>query len=272
MMNFLKVCLFSLVVIGLFAGYSNWGIPQIEPAPPPVEEELDLGAMTMERFVALGERIYRGKGTCTLCHNPVGGRAPLLEKAAAVAAQRLAAPRYKGKASSVEGYLYESMKDPSAYVVPGFGKAGSGDTLSPMPTVQGGSIGLSEAETRAVVAYMQDAAGVEVTVAIPRDAAPEADKKEAEGEPRAPFKTAQAAMEEFACGACHRYGDQEGDQGPDLRRIGTARDPSHIRKSIIYPNAEITKGFKPDLMPKDYGTQLYAVELEMVVDYLAGLK
>ena len=32
------------------------------------------------------------------------------------------------------------------------------------------------------------------------------------------------------------------------------------------------KGFEKDQMPPDYGAQMYAVELEMMVDYLAGLK
>ena len=69
MANFLKVIAFSLVTIGLFAAYSNYGIPVITPAPPPVEEEIDLGEMTMDQYVALGGRIVAGKGTCTLCHN-----------------------------------------------------------------------------------------------------------------------------------------------------------------------------------------------------------
>ncbi len=272
MRNFLLVITFSLLTIGFFAGYSNWGIPQIEPAPPPKEEKLNLGAMTMDKFIVLGERLFNGKGTCALCHNPVGGRAPLLEKAATVAVKRLADPNYKGKAKDAAGYLSESMLDPSAYVVAGFGKAGTGDTVSPMPKVDAGSIGFGEAETNAVIAYLQNLAGVEVTVEIPEDAGADTAKEEEEAEPRKPFKTVEAVMEEFACGACHRYGDQEGDQAPDLRHIGATRDPAHIRKSIILPNTEIAKGFKPDLMPKDYGVQMYAVELEMIVDYLAGLK
>lgn len=272
MRNFLLVTAFSLLTIGFFAGYSNWGIPQIESAPPPVEEKLDLGAMTMEQFVALGARVFKGKGTCTLCHNAVGGRAPMLEKAAVVAARRIKQPGYKGEASDVESYLYESMVKPSAYVVAGFGKAGSGDTISPMPAVEGGSIGLGEAEIRAVIAYLQDSAGIEVTVKIPEGAGAEAATETTEGEPREAFKTPSAAIEEFACGACHKVAGEEGDQGPDLRRIGALRGRDHIRRSILNPNAEIAKGYKPGLMPPDYGKQMYAAELEMLVDYLAGLK
>ena len=66
MRQFLTVVLFTLATIGFFAAYSNYGIPQIEPAPPPTEEKLDLGSMNMDQFIALGGKIFNGKGTCTL--------------------------------------------------------------------------------------------------------------------------------------------------------------------------------------------------------------
>ncbi len=271
MKTFLSVVGFSLLVIGFFAGYSSYGIPQIEPAPPPVEEKLDLGAMTMAQFVALGERIYEGKGTCTLCHNPVGGRAPLIEEAVALVEERLADARYQGSAGDVESFLYESMAEPSAYVVAGFGKAGTGDTVSPMPNILTGRIGLSEVEVRAVIAYLQDLGGAEVTVEIPTEAAEE-EPAVAEGGPRPPFAAPEDALAEFDCGGCHKVAGEEGELGPDLTQIGALRDRDYLRRSILDPNAEIAEGFEPEMMPEDYGEQLYAVELEMLVDYLAGLK
>lgn len=268
---FFTVIAFSLLTIGFFAGFSNLGIPQIEPAPPPVEEKFDLGAMTMDQFIGLGERIFKGKGTCTLCHNAVGGRAPLLDKSATLAKARMADARYKGEAKTVEDYLLESLVEPSAFVVAGFGKAGTNDSESPMPNVLGGSIRLSEAEAKSVVAYLQQLSGAEITVKIPADTKKEEPAAE-EGEPRPPFKKVEEVMEEFACGACHKVGKEEGEQGPDLRKIGVVRDRDSLRRSILDPNAEISKGFKPDLMPKDYGAQLYASELELLVNYLAALK
>ncbi len=271
MKTFLSVVVFSLLVIGFFSAYSTYGIPQIQPAPPPVEEKLDLGAMTTAQFVALGGRIYEGKGTCTLCHNPVGGRAPLLEEAVALAEERLADVRYQGSATDIAGYLYESMAEPSAYVVAGFGKAGTDDTVSPMPNILTGRIGLSEVEVRAVIAYLQDLGGVEVTIEIPTEAVAEA-QAGTEGAPRPPFAAPEDALAEFACGGCHKVAGEEGELGPDLTRIGALRDRDHLRRAILDPNAEIAEGFEPELMPADYGEQLYAVELEMLVDYLAGLK
>ncbi len=273
MRQFFSVVAFTLLTIGFFAGFSNFGIPQIEPAPPPKEEKIALGAMTMEDFIALGERIFKGKGTCTLCHNPVGGRAPLLDQIGKVAAKRLADPRYKGEARDVEGYLHESLVKPSAYVVKGFGKKGTGDTVSPMPDVSGGSIGLSEAEIAAVIAYLQSASGVEVTVEIPAGAEPAAKaEKETAGEGRPLYASAEEAMRELGCGACHKVAGEQGEVGPDLTHIGAKRDRAYLRRAILDPNADIAEGFEPDQMPPDYGEQLYAKELEMIVDYLAGLK
>lgn len=271
MKTFVAVVGFSLLVIGFFAGYSSFGIPQIKPAPPPPQEEkLDLGAMGMEDFISLGERIYEGKGTCTLCHNPVGGRAPPLEESASVAEERLADPQYEGEATDVTGYLYESLADPSAYVVPGFGKAGTGDTVSPMPNILTGRIGLSEAESLAVVAYLQDLSGFEVTVEIPSE--PVQDTEAVEAEERPLFTTPEDIIVEFACGGCHKIAGEEGELGPDLTTIGALRDREHLRRSILDPNAEITEGFEPEMMPEDYGEQIYASELEMLVDYLAAQK
>jgi mono/diheme cytochrome c family protein len=270
MKTFVTVVGFSLLVIAFFAGYSSFGIPQIRPAPPPQEEELDLGAMGMEEFVALGERIYEGKGTCTLCHNPVGGRAPPLEEVASVAEERLADTIYQGEATDVVGYLYESLAEPSAYVVAGFGKAGSGDTVSPMPNILTGRIGLSEAEALAVVAYLQDLGGFEVTVDIPSET-PETPEP-AEGEQRPLFATPEDAIVELACGGCHKIAGEEGELGPDLTGIGAHKDREYLRRAILDPNAEVAEGFDPEMMPEDYGEQMYASELEMLVDYLAAQK
>ncbi|MFQ5565342.1 MAG: c-type cytochrome [Paracoccaceae bacterium] len=272
MRTLLAVVAFSLLTVAFFAGYSNFGIPQIEPAPPPEVEELDLAAMSMDEFIALGRRLYEGRGTCTLCHNQVGGRAPLLEEAAMAAMERLADPRYQGQADDVESYLYESMVDPSAYVVAGFGKTGTGDTVSPMPNMLTGRVGLNEAEIRAIIAFLQDLGGVEVTVEIPTEPVADEPEHAEAGEPRPPFATPEEAIAELGCGACHKVAGEEGELGPDLTAIGASRDTDNLRQSILQPNADIAEGFEPDLMPDDYGEQLYAVELEMLVDYLAGLK
>jgi cytochrome c oxidase subunit 2 len=269
--NFLQVVVFSLITIGCFWGFSNYGVPRIEPAAPPKAEKLDLGSMTMEQFIALGDKLYNGKGTCTLCHNLML-RAPMLDKIGSVGPERLADPGYKGEAKDIEGYLYESMLKPSAFVVPGFGKAGTNNTESPMPDVSGGSIGFSEAETRAVIAYLQEIGGAEVTVSIPTDVAADSDSdKKEDGAPRAPLTSPQEIFAHLTCNACHKVEGAGGVLGPDLSHIGSQKDAAYIRRAILDPNAEIAEGFVP-MMPPNYGDQLYAGELETLVNYLAGLE
>jgi len=270
MKHFLKVVLFSLIIIGFFAGFANFGIPKIEPAPPPRAEKIDLDSMTMEQFIALGDKLYNGKGTCTLCHNSLG-RAPMLDQVGSVVPERLADPRYEGEARHIEGYLYESMVKPSAYVVAGFGKAGSSYTESPMPDVTGGSIGFSEAEIMAVIAYLQEIGGVEVTVTIPTDAPAAEEPKSDQNVARAAINTPQEIITHFGCHACHKVEGAGGELGPDLSHIGSQRDSAYIRRALLDPNAEIAEGFAP-MMPPIYGDQMYARELESLVSYLAGLK
>ncbi len=274
MRQFLTVTLFALITIGFFAGYSNYGIPQIEPAPPPVDEEIDLSAMDMPKFIALGEKLFNGKGTCTLCHNSLG-RAPMLDQVGVTAPERLADDRYAGTATDIESYLEESLVDPSAYVVEGFGKAGTNDSESPMPSTESGGISLSAPELAAVIAYLQDSGGAEVTVEIPTDmgaADDEADSAVEPGEPRPAFTDPMELVSEFSCDACHIINGEGGDLGPDLSAIGAQRDKDHIRRSLLDPNAELAEGFEADLMPADMGEQLYASELEILVDFLAAAK
>ena len=272
MRKFLTVVAFTLLTIGFFAGYSNYGIPRIEPAPPPKAEQLDLGSMTMDQFIAVGGRIFNGKGTCTLCHNALG-RAPMLDTIGDTVPKRLEDPRYAGEAGDIAEYLTESLVKPSAFVVAGFGKKGSNDTESPMPNVASGGIGLSEAEIAAVVAYLQDSGGAEVTVEIPKEAGAEEDSGgDEEGEAREAITDPKELMVRFTCDACHMIGGEGGEVGPNLSKIGASRDREYLRRALLNPNAEIAKGFEPDMMPADLGEQMYAKELEILLDFLVALK
>ncbi len=271
MIQFLKIIGFSLVVIGLFAVYSNLGIPQIKPAAPPTQEAVDLSSMDMESFIALGENLFKNKGTCALCHNDVGGRAPMLDSLGD-GSERLQGD-YAGPATNFAEYLIESMNEPSVYVVAGFGKVGTNDKESPMPDVRSGGIGFSEVETLAVVAYIEDANGLEVSVEIPTDAEPvaEVETSAPATAERAKYTSGEEIVAKLGCGACHKIGAFEGAIGPDLSKIGATRDSEHLWRSIMEPNADITEGFAP-MMPPIYGDQLYASELKLLVDYMASLK
>jgi hypothetical protein len=71
---------------------------------------------------------------------------------------------------------------------------------------------------------------------------------------------------------CHKIGEEEGEMGPDLTTIGASKDKEYLRRAMIDPNADIAEGFDAEMMPDTYGEDLSAKEMEMLVDYLAGLK
>jgi cytochrome c oxidase subunit 2 len=261
----IKAVGFSVCMTFLFASVT-YVLPQVK-GEAPEEEEVALGELTMDDFVAMGEKIYRGKGTCTLCHNNLG-RAPdmLTYDVQSVALERLEDGRYESGATDAEAYLRESMVDPSAYVVAGFGKKGSNDSESPMPAVDQPPIQLSAVEIDAIIAFLQRKDGNEVTVALPSaDAAPAAED-ETTGAPPALAQNAEQAIAKFGCAACHAILDSESPVGPNLRDVGKRLDAARIRSSIIDPKAEIAEGFPP-IMPEFPNMAL--AELELVVEYLA---
>jgi cytochrome c oxidase subunit 2 len=73
-----------------------------------------------------------------------------------------------------------------------------------------------------------------------------------------------------ACGGCHKLADAGtvGGVGPDLGTVLKGKDEAFIRQSIEDPNAEIAKGFDPNIMPGNYKQLLSGPELDAVVKYL----
>ena len=108
--------------------------------------------MTPEQLVAAGEKVFNGIGGCTTCHG-LGTRAPNLvtdERGTGPIGVRCA-KREPGK--SCKQYLYESLADPTAYVVSGY------QPIMPVMTRQ-----LSPEQVWAVIAYLEAQGGtVDVT-------------------------------------------------------------------------------------------------------------
>ena len=264
-----KILLFSLSLTLVFTLVANL-LPQVE-GEAPVEKEIDLGALTMDGFVSLGESIFSGKGTCTLCHNNLGRAPDILQlNMVETSQQRLDDQRYQGKASNVAEYLSESMLEPGLFVVKGFGKKGSNDTESPMPVVNKAPILLSDIEIDAVIAFMQAKDGNEVTVALPTDI-PEAQPAVVEATPAA-VDNAEAALAKYACTACHSVAGSQSPIGPDLNQVGDRLDITEIRQSIIEPNAVVAEGFFPGMMPGDFASKMTVSELQLIVDFLVVQK
>jgi len=259
----MKMLGFSVLLILAFAGVT-YVLPQMEGAAPE-EIEVDVGALTMETFVAMGERLYQGQGTCALCHNELG-RAPdlLAFNVTSASLERLADPRYRGDASDVEAYLRESMLNPSQFVVAGFGTKGSNDTESPMPAIDKPPAQLSELEIDAIIAYLQDKDGNPVTVALPV----EADDTQVDVEPAMPVaaQSPEAALAKYGCAACHSILDSVTTLGPNLNDIADRQEPHQIRNSIVNPGAVVDEDYfvvMPEFANMTIG------ELEMIVEFLA---
>ncbi len=263
---------FSVVLILVFTAVSHV-LPQMR-GEAPVEKEVDVGALTMDSFIAMGKDLYQGKGTCTLCHNQLG-RAPdlLAFNVGKRSLERMADSRYQGNAGDVEGYLRESMLEPNIYVVKGFGKKGSNDTESPMSAIDKPPAQLSEVEINAIIAYLQNKDGNIVTVALPAKtsasvaATPEENGQEKTG----PAKTVLAqnpadAIAKFGCAACHSILETESPVGPNLNDIGDRLTVDQIREGIITPGAVIAEGYPP-IMP-DF-PEMKIKELEIIVQFLA---
>ncbi len=263
----IKVLGFSVALTLVFTLIANI-LPQVE-GEAPVEITFDRGAFTEESFVALGEELFKGKGTCTLCHNNMG-RAPdiLAMNMVDTATERLADTRYKGTATDAESYLRESLLQPTLYVVKGYGKKGSNDTESPMPTINKAPIQLSDIEMDALIAYMQAKDGNSVTVALPTATSPPPVEDKTAPAATAVAKNAEEAINKYGCVTCHAILDSEADIGPDLRDVGARLTLNEIRHRIVNPNAVIAKGYYP-MMPNTYPEDMRFKELDMIVQFLA---
>lgn len=177
---------FGMAMSFMFGAFTNW-LPQVR-ADPPTQEIIDPTKLSPEQMMDLGRKIVFGeggdtgtksigKGQCPLCHifgehdDPTTGRCPNLFGEAERANLRIKDPRYlanvqggKAKAKSHVEYIIESTVNPSAFVVAGFGIAGTNDTESPMPVIIKPPISLSPDELTAVISWLQGKEGGPVTV------------------------------------------------------------------------------------------------------------
>ncbi len=261
----IRVLGFMFVLVLIFTAIANL-LPQVE-GQAPRETKVNLGSLTMESYIAMGEQLFKGKGTCTLCHNNLG-RAPdiLVMDMTATALQRIKSEDYKGEAVDAESYIRESMIHPSQYIVPGFGKAGE---PSPMPVINKAPVALSDLEMGAIIAFLQSKDGGQVTVELPADVPQQKQNSQSVSEQPKEAASAQEVLIKNGCIACHAVLDSQAEIGPELNTVGQRLSREAIRESIINPSAVIAEGYPP-IMPGDFADKMMVKELEMVVDFLAG--
>lgn len=255
------------VVLGTLAVYTLIAnkIPQVQSEVP---RALSLGSnVTPEQLVSAGDQLYHGAGGCTACHG-LGTRAPNLltdEKGQGPIGARCG-KRESGK--DCKAYLYESLTNPRAFVVTGYEPImpDMGRTLSPQ-------------QLWALVAYLESQGGtVDVSGSdIPPANAPSTTAAPAGG---GAGRIADGSSDPMAiirgagCLGCHKVGTEGGAIGPDLTHVGSRLSAAMIRESILNPDAKIAKGYEKfkGIMPKTFGDQLTAAQLESLVQFLSSHK
>jgi mono/diheme cytochrome c family protein len=88
--------------------------------------------------------------------------------------------------------------------------------------------------------------------------------------PRVPGGPGAQVFANSGCGDCHTLAEAEsgGVTGPDLDEALPGQSAAMVIESIVDPNAEIPKGFPPNVMPANYEQMLSSKELEDLVQYL----
>src|SRR5690349_1109786 len=199
------------IVLGTLAVYTLIAnkIPQVQSEVP---QTLTLGAnVTPEQLVAAGEKVFNGIGGCTTCHG-LGTRAPNLltdEKGTGPIGVRCG-KREAGK--NCKQYLYESLDQPTAYVVAGY------QPIMPIMTKQ-----LSPAQVWSVIAFLESQGGtVDVTASDISATSPTATASAtstgsgAVGAALAGGSTDPKAISQAAgCLACHKLDGQGQVTAPD---------------------------------------------------------
>lgn len=255
----------AAVVLGTLAVYTLIAnkIPQVQSEVP---KALALGAdVTPEQLVAAGGDLYNGAGGCTACHG-LGTRAPNItsdERGQGAIGARCG-NRERGK--DCKTYLYEALTQPGAFVVPGYEPI--------MPDV---SRTLSPQQVWALVAYLESLGGtVTVTAADIPAAGGEGGRGTGEGAASAGFAKGtmdpMTMLRDGGCIACHKIGAEGAAVGPDLSRVGARLSAAGIREAILAPDARTSPGYEnfAGIMPKNYGEQMTASQLEALVRFLAG--
>jgi len=73
------------------------------------------------------------------------------------------------------------------------------------------------------------------------------------------------------CGSCHTLAQAAatGTVGPNLDEGLKGKPTDYIKQSIVDPNAVITPGFPPNIMPGTYAQQLSPTQLDDLVAFLS---
>lgn len=88
--------------------------------------------------------------------------------------------------------------------------------------------------------------------------------------PKVPGGPGAQVFANNGCGGCHTLAaaNSGGTTGPNLNEVLPGQTASMVEESIVDPNAQIAKGYPPNVMPQDFGTTLQPQEIEQLVEFL----
>ncbi len=142
--------------------------------------------------------------------------------------------------------------------------------LGTYPVVCAELCGLGHAAMRSTVHVVTPAAFKLWIAKQARGAAAPAPAPSGGGEATAAGRMIFTQTAQPACGSCHTLAaaGTTGTTGPNLGQVLKGKDAAFIRQSILTPNAQIAKGFSPNIMPENYATTLSKQQLAALVAYL----
>lgn len=116
--------------------------------------------------------------------------------------------------------------------------------------------------------------------AKPSSSASEASSGEGNLPPAPPIEKVKPLIQKGGCGTCHMIPGIEGATGtvgPELcdpaKEVQEGKeDLNFLREAIVDPNAEIAKGYQPNIMPQNFGQLFSKEELDTLVAFIANLK
>jgi mono/diheme cytochrome c family protein len=235
-------------------------IPQIQ-SEVPVKIVITPNT-TPDQLVGFGEKVFNGVGGCGAC-NGLGTRAPNLltdEKGMGQIGARCG-KREPGK--TCKEYLFESLDQPTAFVVPGY------QPIMPRITKL-----VPPEQAWALVAYLESQGGTVDVTAADLNAAPAAATAAPAGGYAGGSTDPKALIKEAGCRNCHKLDGEGATMAPDLTHVGARRDANSIHQKIVDPASSIAKGFEnlAGVMPKTFGTDMNPAQLDALVKFLAGHK
>ena len=72
------------------------------------------------------------------------------------------------------------------------------------------------------------------------------------------------------CGSCHTFkrANATGGFGPDLDLVLDGMNRSDVMRAIVLPDADVSAGYSPGMMPRDFARRIAPQDLEALVTYL----